>query len=96
MDGVGLDSIRKRACRETMSRGRGVRGTGLLRCSSDVRGRDRGEARRKRGGAGAAAGAGRGAGEGSGHGVVLVDAAAGAGRRLDNQETTNSSPPVCH
>jgi hypothetical protein len=81
-DGSALDSIRKRACRETASRGRAMRGTGLRRCSSDVRGRDRGEARRRRGGAAAAAGtsnaagAGRAAGEGCERSVVGVDAAA--------------------
>jgi hypothetical protein len=64
-----------------------VRGTGLRRCSPDVRERDSGEARRSRGGAGAATGAGMGAGDGSGHGVVRVDAAVGAGRRLDKVAT---------
>ncbi|KAJ7835265.1 hypothetical protein B0H14DRAFT_2590405 [Mycena olivaceomarginata] len=69
-DRAALDAIRKRGCKETTSRGRGVRGTGLCRCSPDGRERDNGEA------------TGRQGGEGSGHGVVGVDAAAGAGRRL--------------
>jgi hypothetical protein len=58
-DRAALDAIRKRGCKETTSRGRGVRGTGLCRCSPDGRERDNGEATRRRGGAGAAAGAGR-------------------------------------
>ncbi|KAJ7301599.1 hypothetical protein DFH08DRAFT_827401 [Mycena albidolilacea] len=68
--GVGFNS-------EARLQGEGVEGTW------HVRGWDRGEARRRRSGAGAEAGGGT-TGEGSGHGVVLVDAAAGAGRRLDN------------
>ncbi|KAJ7860210.1 hypothetical protein B0H14DRAFT_3623922 [Mycena olivaceomarginata] len=58
-DRAALDAIRKRGCRETTSRERGVQGTGLCRCSPDGQEWDSGEARRRRGGVDAAAGAGR-------------------------------------
>ncbi|KAJ7304725.1 hypothetical protein DFH08DRAFT_825298 [Mycena albidolilacea] len=86
-DRAALDAIRKRGCRETTSRGRGVQGTGLCRFSPDGQERDSGEARRRRGGVGAAAGAGRWCGRGRRGGgcgqtvthVVTVERARGEG-----------------